>query len=439
MSRTTTNPRKRPGADGRMTSDAAIRRAKLQEIDATGSTEGMNARSVARFWEKGYLEQNGAYTRLTRKGRAVATGKIGAAGRGAVDFDTANRAASRAGGQNTTGGHAARAAALYGSGTRKETKAERMEREAEHKRHQAEESKQYRRILPGYALKIALSDGSSITREHLDDLTADGWQILPAGTVPAKVGRTLAGQEISRDTAAPFWNPEALGPTGKARAVIVWSHHKLDRDTVESFRAAGWDISSAPKRYREEPAPVKNPNEPMNEYAEELRENLKKWKSTLRKMNNAERTHKFELAQKLFDELEKLEKEHFQIQKKYGRERKTTPNPRKRPKKNPSAAEDAMGPHVSAAARLAVKKAAAFFGRDDLVKQVREIHIDDDVIAAVEIGGFIALEYDSHKFDGKNRVYRHETDVKRKLYISTSGDMIFVIPPFKVTKRGIEG
>ena len=246
-----------------------------------------------------------------------------------------------------------------------------MEREAEHKRHQAEESKQYRRILPGYALKIALSDGSSITREHLDDLTADGWQILPAGTVPAKVGRTLAGQEISRDTAAPFWNPEALGPTGKARAVIVWSHHQLDRNTVESFRAAGWDISSAPKRYREEPAPVKNP--------------------------------------------------------------------RKRPKKNPSAAEDAIGSHVSAAARLAVKKAAAFFGRDDLVKQVREIHIDDDVIAAVEIGGFIALEYDSKKFDGRNRVYRHETDVKRKIYISTSGDMIFVIPPFKVTKRGIEG
>ena len=371
MSRTTANPRKRPGTDGRLTSDAAIRRAKLQEIAATGSTEGMNARSINRFWEKGYLQESNGRITLTKRGKAVAAGKIGAAGRGAVDFDTANRAASRAGGQNTTGGHAARAAALYGSGTRKETKAERLEREAEHKRHQAEESKQYRRILPGYALKIALSDGSSITREHLDDLTADGWQILPAGTVPAKVGRTLAGQEISRDTAAPFWNPEALGPTGKARAVIVWSHHQLDRNTVESFRAAGWDISSAPKRYREEPAPVKNP--------------------------------------------------------------------RKRPKKNPSAAEDAIGSHVSAAARLAVKKAAAFFGRDDLVKQVREIHIDDDVIAAVEIGGFIALEYDSKKFDGRNRVYRHETDVKRKIYISTSGDMIFVIPPFKVTKRGIEG
>lgn len=51
---TTPNPRKRNGK-----SDAQIRREKLREIESTGSTEGMNPRSVARFWEKGYLQESG--------------------------------------------------------------------------------------------------------------------------------------------------------------------------------------------------------------------------------------------------------------------------------------------------------------------------------------------------------------------------------------------
>lgn len=367
---TTPNPKRRMSGD-RMKSDAMIRREKLEQIHTTGSTAGINKRSLARFEEKGYIATDGT---LTKRGLAVMKGRIGAAGRGAVDFSQANREAGKVGGMNSERGHAARAAALRGTGERKETRAERINREkeesilaqeweAQEKARAAKERKEYGKILPAHALKISLSDGGPITRDHIQDLTGEGWQVLPAGTAPGKVGRTLPGQEIMA------FNPEPLGPTGKAHAVIVWSHGPLDRAIVESFRAAGWDVSAAPKRYREEPAPVKNP----------------------------------------------------------------------RKKKNPSTAEEAMGEHASAAARLALKKAAAFFGRDDLVNNARELKGYEAPTACVEIGDLVALEYDSHKFDGKSRIYRHETTRKRKMLISLDGSTIIIWPPLKVTKRGIEG
>jgi hypothetical protein len=112
--------------------------------------------------------------------------------------------------------------------------------------------------------------------------------------------------------------------------------------------------------------------------------------------------------------------------------------PRKK-QRNPSTAEDAMGEHASAAARLALKKASAFFGREDLVTQARELKGYEAPTACVEIGNLIALEYDSPKFDGKSRIYRHETTKKRKMLISLDGSTIIIWPPLKVTKRGIEG
>lgn len=374
MSRPTANPSRRAGK-----SDAMIRREKLQQIAATGSTEGINASSLKRFWLKGYLQQNGAAVTLTKRGAAVAAGRIGAAGRGAVDFSQANRAAGKAGGMNSNRGHAARAAALRGSSTPKETAAERRER-LRMEQEQAQEwnkrtEKQRRelaRILPAYALKISLSNGGAITREHLEDLTGEGWQVLPSSTAPGKVGRTLPGAVIEAPDDSPiFFNPDPLGETGKARAVIVWNAHRLTPETVESFRAAGWDISAAPKRYREEPAPVKNP------------------------------------------------------------------------RKNPSPGERKHGPHASAderiAAAAALKKARAFFGNDDLVTEPQALKAYKPPTAFVDIGDFVAIEYDSDKFDGKGRIYRHEGTRKRRCLLSIDGSTMVFDPPFKLTKRGIEG
>ncbi len=417
MSRPVNNPRKRGGK-----SDAMIRREKLHQIDATGSTDGINARSLARFWQKGYLEQNGAYVRLTRMGRAVANGRIGAAGRGAVDMSQANREAGKVGGMNSTRGHAARAAAMRGSSTPKETAAEKRERKAMEaeaaaawQQEQTREKKSIGKILPAYALKISLSNGGPITREHLNDLTGEGWQVLPSATAPGKVGRTLPGSVIDSPEDSPiFFNGDPLGPAGMARAVIVWTGHKLDKATVEGFRAAGWDVSAAPKRYRQEPAPVKNPAKKETKCPD---------------CGAGERS--------IADWYDEETKTHEKSCDACGYWWKVKTH------KNPSPGERKHGPHASAderiAAAAALKKARAFFGNDDLVTEPQALRSYRAPVAFVDIGDFVAIEYDSEKFDGKDRIYRHEGTRKRRCLLSIDGTTMVFDPPFKLTKRGIEG
>ncbi len=442
MTRPVNNPRKRAGK-----SDAMIRREKLQQIDDTGSTDGINARSLARFWQKGYLEQNGAYVRLTRMGRAVAKGRIGAAGRGAVDMSQANREAGKVGGMNSTRGHAARAAAMRGSSTPKETAAEKRERQAQEaaqaaawQQEQTREKKSIGKILPAYALKISLSNGGPITREHLNDLTGEGWQVLPSATAPGKVGRTLPGSVIDSPEDSPiFFNGDPLGPAGMARAVIVWTGHKLDKATVEGFRAAGWDVSAAPKRYRLEPAPVKNPHGNAKATTGKILNST--WEITGTKASGyylwidgtlitqpgGTRPRKFKTIRTARQAIAAF-LERFPV---------------KNPTKNPSPGERKHGPHASAderiAAAAALKKARAFFGNDDLVTEPQALRSYRAPEAFVDIGDFVAIEYDSPKFDGTDRIYRHEGTRKRRCLLSIDGTTMVFDPPFKLTKRGIEG
>lgn len=84
-------------------------------------------------------------------------------------------------------------------------------------------------------------------------------------------------------------------------------------------------------------------------------------------------------------------------------------------------------------------KARAWFGDDSLVTKPRPIHGYQAPKAVVEIGHCVAIEYGSHKFDGKYRIYRHDCTKKRKMFISLDGSTMIIWPPFKVTKRGIEG
>jgi len=111
--------------------------------------------------------------------------------------------------------------------------------------------------------------------------------------------------------------------------------------------------------------------------------------------------------------------------------------------KNPSPGERQHGPHASAdqriAAAKALKKARDFYDSDDLVTVPRELKGYKTPTAFVEIGDFVALEYDSDKFDGKPRIYRHEATRKRRFLMSVDGSTIIAHPPFKLTKRGIEG
>jgi hypothetical protein len=89
--------------------------------------------------------------------------------------------------------------------------------------------------------------------------------------------------------------------------------------------------------------------------------------------------------------------------------------------------------------RAALRKARAFYGDDALVTHPKPLRGYVAPNAAVEIGELVAIEYDSNKFDGEPRIYRHDVTKKRKMFISIDGSTIIIQPPLKVTKRGIEG
>ena len=110
-----------------------------------------------------------------------------------------------------------------------------------------------------------------------------------------------------------------------------------------------------------------------------------------------------------------------------------------KPTQNPSPGEMIHGEHASAAQRIALAKALEWYGKDSLVTEPRELKGWKAPQCAVEVGLLTALEYDSRKFDGKPRIYRHESEVKRRLFISPDGATLIVWPPFNITKHGIEG
>ena len=103
---------------------------------------------------------------------------------------------------------------------------------------------------------------------------------------------------------------------------------------------------------------------------------------------------------------------------------------RKTVHKNPPARD-----HVTEAA---IAKARDWFGLDSLVTEPELLDWKPPE-AAVLIGRLVAIEYSSDKFDGKDRVYRHELDRTRELYVSIDGSCFIVTPALRVTKRGLEG
>jgi hypothetical protein len=86
----------------------------------------------------------------------------------------------------------------------------------------------------------------------------------------------------------------------------------------------------------------------------------------------------------------------------------------------------------------AVKKARAWYQQETLVSGAQTIKLPDTV-EAVEIGKIISITYESDKYDGKKRLWKHDVTGDRTLHISTDGKVLVVLPGFKVTKRGIEG
>jgi hypothetical protein len=419
-----------------MRSDAQIRAEKLRAILETGSTAGIHAKSLERFWTKGYLQQQGNAVTLTKRGAAVMRGAIGAAGRGAVDMESANRAANREGGSKA---HAARARAMMGANagrmTRKQAEAYDKARETPARTgSHTPENAALAKILGTYAVTIAPSDGGTLTPEHLQDFHQDGWRIAAASTAPARIGSRLPGaRRETYDPDAPLWNPsDPLGPFHAARAIVLLSPAPLDIATLAGLQATGYDLSPAPPKHRK--APTRNPHGNKKETQGVG------WEITGTKATG----YVIWIDGKPVEEIGGVKVRRF---KTISAARSVVKRFFDHYKKNPSPGAIAHGPHATATQRRAAlnaeKKARAWFDNESLVTGAKVLKSFDfeKVIAGgfVEIGEILKLDYLSNKYNGKQTAYTHEITKKRRLFISADGSTLVIWPPLKVTSRGIMG
>ncbi|MDP1832630.1 MAG: hypothetical protein Q8K67_11270 [Geothrix sp.] len=241
----------------------------LRDIHDTGSVHGVHKVMLERFKAKGYIQQEkgGAWT-LTKMGQAVMEGRIGKAGRGAVDMGSARYKAQRSGPGGRSGSRTKgrdMAAYMLGDGVsalKKFEKEERKRFEADGDRLKAELDKEqavYQTALTRIlgpkgttrAVKISRADGLPLHREDLTEFQAAGWEIHPGGTIAAQLGKALRGARLAQE-----FNPvdpleRALGPEGETRAVVLVAEG-ITEETLHQLRGSGYDLSPAPKRIRDE-------------------------------------------------------------------------------------------------------------------------------------------------------------------------------------------
>lgn len=273
------------------------------------------------------------------------------------------------------------------------------------------------------AVKIAKATSKPFTSADVAQLRELGWEVTGAISVTARPGTSgIPGVQFSDDDFT-FTNPAPLGPNGTARALIIIG--PIDATMVDDLSSSGYDVTPAPKAIRD--GTKKNPSPaPIQKRVFEA---LK----TSAKRNQALRAD--ELADRLKAPLEAVADS---LQRLAGMNLVHT------------AGADLFGPcwypgsparglfdNPSAKAK-AMKKAKAWFQDDALVTKPQVIDWTPPE-AAVHIGQFVAIEYLSDKFDGTKRIYRHEVTKVRQMLLSPDGSTIIVDPPFKVTKRGIEG
>ena len=260
--------------------------------------------------------------------------------------------------------------------------------------------------LQAHAVKIARADLQPFDFHDVDTFEAEGWQVVGAGTVQAR--------RVVR-------NPPPLGEGGVARALVLLG--PVDVPMLYHLQKAhGVDVFPAPKAYRD--GIKRNPSAMSRKKAYEK---IK----TITQAGQAWNT--LELSNALHVPVDELEKDLDALAK---------------DGLIHSPGSDMFGPVWSAGAlqrglfanpgSKAIKKARAWNGRESLVTEPKKVKVAD-THEFVEIGPIVAIEYESNKFDGTKRVYRHEVTKRRIMHLSTDGEVILIKPGFKVTKRGIEG
>ena len=390
----------------------------LAELHQTGAMHGQ-PRTVDLLMEKGYIVVGEDGFNLTKKGLRIVEGRAGGG------LQAVRKKDLRAHFKTKKPAKAKRDRAT----TAKEKKEhlsslEKHIESAERKRGTA-----LQRILGpsgvANAVKVAKASGEPFTAQDVQSFRAAGWGVTAAGTVTARPGTSgVSGVQFSESDWAPFTNPDTLGPNGTARALVLLG--QVDAAGVDDLAANGYDVTPAPKRIREtitNPAPAaaklqkrvfdamkasakKNVALRVDELAERIKAKVEDVAAAMRNLAAMGLAH--EAGRDLFG-----------------------------PCWLPGAPTRGLFDNPNPRAK-AEKKARAWFGKNSLVTKAQEIDWTPPE-SAVHIGQFIAIEYLSDKFDGVKRIYRHDVTKVRQMLLSPDGSTIIVDPPFKITKRGIEG
>ena len=272
------------------------------------------------------------------------------------------------------------------------------------------------------AVKISKADGEPFKASDLTAWRHAGWKIEAAGSVAGRVGAGGLPGTVIRPGDFEFHNPEPLGASGLARAIILVG--SVDESLLLDLVADGYDVAPAPKRLREthrnpSPAPVQKKAYSAMVAAAKKRQALRV--DELAKRIKAPLAAVADAVKRLLD----MGLIH-------------------------EAGRDLFGPCFAPGAparglfdnptpgKVALKKAGAWYQKESLVDGVETIRLPHTV-EAVKIGKIISITYESDKYDGRKRLWKHDVTGDKDLHISADGKVLVVLPGFQVTKQGIKG
>lgn len=274
-----------------------------------------------------------------------------------------------------------------------------------------------------HAVKISKADGEPFTAEDVSTWRKAGWGIEAAGTVAGRPGAGGLPGTVVRPDDFNFRNPDPLGAGGLARAIVILG--RISEQTLFDLVADGYDVAAAPKQLRENTHKNPSPAPAQKKVYEALVKAFTK-RQALRADELADKTKApLESVADALQRLLSLGMIH-------------------------EAGRDLFGPCYApgtpsrglfdnpAPGRAAEKKAKAWYQKETLNTGARTINLPHTV-EAVEIGKIVSITYESDKYDGRKRLWKHDVTGDRTLHISTDGKVMVVLPGFKVTKRGIEG
>jgi hypothetical protein len=457
-------------------------RKTLAEIHKTGTTGLVQTRTLEALLDRGYIVKDGPQFKTTKKGARIvenrAGGNLAPIKKKDLRAHFKSRKPAKAKRDRAT---TAREKQEHLSGLQKHHEA------AEKKRRMA-----LGRILgpSGHAsaVKVAKADGSAFTAQDVKAFLDAGWTVTGAASVAARPGTSGVPGVQFREDDWTFKNPEPIGPNGTARALILVG--RIDAATVDELSAHGYDVTAAPKKLRE--ATIRNPGPHGNtkprtgdrfEITGSKATGFVLWvdgqivceagSTKVRRFKTIQAARS--VVKRFLDHYTTrnpapaIQKQVYQALKTaFGKRVALRPDEVAEKLKKPESAvmesmarllelgliheagRDLFGPcyapgaparglfdNPSPAAK-ATKKARAWFQDESLVTAAQEIDWTPPD-SAVHIGQFVAVEYLSDKFDGVKRIYRHEVTKVRQMLLSPDGSTIIVDPPFKITKRGIEG